>query len=184
MTFELPPAALFCSVILVVSLAAIYDIRYRRIPNWLVLTGILLGVGLNTFLFEWAGLRFSLLGFGVAFLIYFPLYLLRGMGAGDVKLMASVGAMVGWANWVAVFLITAILGGVAAAALLLNRNRLLYGLTNVGYMMGELLSFRPPYARNEELDLGSSRSMKLPHGVFIALGSFLFLAAAWLWAPR
>jgi len=184
MTFEFPPMVLLFIVLLVVSFAAIYDIRYRRIPNWLVLAGMLLGIGLNTFLFEWSGLRFSLLGLGLAFLVYFPLYLLRGMGAGDVKLMASVGAMVGWTNWIGIFIITAILGGLAAVALLFSRNRLLYGLTNVGYMVGDLLSFRPPYARNEELDLSSGRSMKLPHGVFIALGSFVFLTVVWLWAPR
>ena len=73
-----------------VAIAAVYDIRFRRIPNWLVLTGLVLGLGLNTFLFRWPGARASLLGIGLAFLIYFPLYLLRGMGAGDVKLMAAI----------------------------------------------------------------------------------------------
>ena len=184
MTFELPPAALILAVLVVVGIAAVYDIRYRRIPNWLVLTGILVGFGLNTFLFEWKGLRFSLLGLALAFLIYFPLYLLRGMGAGDVKLMASIGAMVGWADWMGIFIVTAILGGLAAIALLLRQSRLIYGLSNVGYMVGEIMSFRAPYVRNDSLDLRSSRSMKLPHGVFIALGSLIFLGAAWLCAPR
>lgn len=184
MTFELPPIAILLAVLLVVGIAAVYDMRWRRIPNWVVLTGILLGIGSNTFLFEWAGLRFSLLGLGLAFVVYFPLYLLRGMGAGDVKLMASVGAMVGWANWIGIFIITAIVGGVAAVAFLLRRNRLIYGLSNVGYMVGELASLKAPYARNEALDISSARSMKLPHGVFIALGSLIFLGAAWMWAPR
>jgi prepilin peptidase CpaA len=184
MRFEFPPVALQVVLLLIAGTAAGYDIRYRRIPNWLVVTGIVLGAGLNTFLAGWSGLRFSLLGLGLAFLIYLPLYLLRGMGAGDVKLMASVGSIVGWSDWVGIFMITAILGGVAAIVLLLGRNQLRRGLSNLGYLLTELLSFRAPYARNEELDISSSKSMKLPHGVVIACGCVVFLGAAWLWAPR
>lgn len=167
-----------------VAVAAFYDIRVRRIPNWLVLAGLVAGVGLNTFLFEWAGLLFSLAGLGLAFLVYFPLYLLRGMGAGDVKLMAAIGSMVGWRDWLGIFIITAILGGIAAIALLVGRKQLARGFSNVGYLIIELLSFRPPYARNEELDVTSSKSAKLPHGAVIAWGCLVFLSAAWLWAPR
>ena len=180
----LPPLVLQIILIAVVAVAAFYDIRYRRIPNWLVVAGLLLGIGLNSFLFEWQGLVFALKGLGFAFLIYFPLYLLRGMGAGDVKLMAAVGSIVGWRDWLGIFILTALLGGVVAIALLLSRKRLGKGLSNVGYLLVELLSFRPPYARSEELDVTSGKSMKLPHGVVIAWGCLFFLAAAWLWAPH
>jgi len=178
-----PPLVFQIVLILVVAVAAIYDIRFRRIPNWLVLAGLVLGIALNTFLFEWAGLVFALKGFAFAFVIYFPLYLLRGMGAGDVKLMAAIGSIVGWRNWLGIFIITAIVGGLAAVALLASRKRLGKGLYNVGYLIVELMSFRPPYARSEELDVTSGKSMKLPHGVVIAWGCVLFLAAAWIWAP-
>lgn len=69
---SLPP--LVCQVVLVllVLVAAVYDARYRRIPNWLVLSGLVLGLGFNTLLFEWRGLRYSLLGLGLGLLIYFP----------------------------------------------------------------------------------------------------------------
>jgi hypothetical protein len=79
-TVTFPPIALQVVLAIIAGLAAIYDLRYRRIPNWIVLTGLVLGIGLNAFLFEWAGVRQSLLGLGLAFVIYFPLYLLRGMG--------------------------------------------------------------------------------------------------------
>jgi prepilin peptidase CpaA len=180
----LPPVVLQVILLLIVCLAAIYDLRYRRIPNWLVLTGLLLGLGANTFLFEWAGLQRSLIGLGVAFLVYFPLYLLRGMGAGDVKLMAAVGAIVGWADWFGIFFLTAIVGGLAALALLATRSQLQRGFSNVGYLVIQLLSFRLPYARKEELDVKSEKSVKLPHGMTIAWGSLLFVGAAWIWAPR
>jgi len=182
MTF--PPVVLQVILLVVVTVAAIYDLRYRRIPNWLVLTGLVLGLGVNYFLFERAGLWESCKGLGLAFLIYFPLYLLRGMGAGDVKLMAAIGSMVGWANWLGIFFLTAIVGGVAAIALLASRSQLKRGFSSAGYLVMELLAFRLPYARREELDVKSEKSVKLPHGVTIAWGSLLFLGAAWIWAPR
>jgi prepilin peptidase CpaA len=178
-----PPEVFQILLIVMVSIAAVYDIRFRRIPNWLVLTGLLLGFGLNIFLFEWAGLRSSLLGFGLAFLIYFPLYLVRGMGAGDVKLMAAIGSMVGWANWLGIFIITGVLGGIIAVGLLLVRGKLRNSLFNVRFALQRLGSFQAPYAR-EELDISSPKSMKLPHGVVIACGTLLFISAAWIWAPR
>jgi prepilin peptidase CpaA len=119
----------------------------------------------------------------LAFLIYFPLYLLRGMGAGDVKLMAAIGSIVGPANWFGIFIVSALLGGIAAVFLLLARGRLGNSLWNVGFLLQRLFSFQAPYAR-EELDISSPKSVKLPHGVAIAGGSVLFLAAAWMWAPR
>jgi prepilin peptidase CpaA len=178
----LPPIVLQVILLLTVCVAAIYDLRYRRIPNWVVLIGLLLGIGVNTFLFQWAGLERSLIGAAVGFLVYFPLYLLRGMGAGDVKLMAAVGAIVGWADWIGIFFLTALVGGFAAIALLASRSQLRRGFSNAGYLVIQLLSFRLPYARKEELDVKSEKSVKLAHGVTIAWGSVLFLAAAWKWA--
>jgi prepilin peptidase CpaA len=177
-----PPIVFQVLLVAVVGIAAIYDVRWRRIPNWLVLAGLLLGIGLNAFLFEWAGLKSSLFGLAIAFLIYFPLYLLRGMGAGDVKLMAAVGAIVGWPNWLGIFVVTSIFGGAAAVVLLLARGKLRATLWNLGFLVQRLGSLQAPYAK-EELDISSPKSVKLPHGVAIACGSLLFLGAAWIWAP-
>jgi prepilin peptidase CpaA len=120
---------------------------------------------------------------GLAFLVYFPLYLLRGMGAGDVKLMAAVGALMGPANWFVIFLLSSILGGLAAVVLLLTKGRVRRTFRNVGYMLYEMAHFRPPYLRREELDLSSPQAAKMPHGVAIAMGSICFLAAVWIRAP-
>jgi prepilin peptidase CpaA len=179
----LPPFA--CQVVLcaTVVIAAVFDVRQRRIPNWLVLAALISGLALNTFLFEWPGLRMSLLGILLAFLIYFPLYLLRGMGAGDVKLMAAVGALVGPANWIGIFVITSILGGIAAVILLVSRGRLAAALGNIGFLFYQATRFRPPFAR-EELDLRSDKSLKLPHAAVIACGVAAFLGAAYTWAPK
>ena len=180
---SLLPVVFQIVLLLMVAVAAVYDIRFRRIPNWLVLTGLVLGLGLNTFWFQWRGARASLMGIGLAFLIYFPLYLLRGMGAGDVKLMAAIGAIVGAANWFGIFIVSSLLGGVVAIVLLLSRGRLMNSLWNIGFLFQRLFSLKAPYAR-EELDISSPKSIKLPHGVAIAGGSVIFLAAAWIWARR
>src|SRR4051812_38165028 len=93
--------------------AAGYDIRYRRIPNWLVLAGIVTGFAWNLFYSSgWSGLGHAAAGLGLGFALYFPLYLLRARGAGDVKLLAAVGAIAGPENCFWIFILTALLGGV------------------------------------------------------------------------
>ena len=185
MSFTFPPVVLQVLLAALVLVAAVTDLRSRRIPNWLTLSGVLAGIVLNSFLnvdrYNW---RTALMGLGLAFAVYFPLYLLRGMGAGDVKLMAAVGALMGPANWFAIFLLSNILGGAAAVLLLLSRGRLWGTLCNLGYMLNELAHLRPPYMRREELDLKSPKAVTMPHGVAIALGSLSFLVGAWIWAPR
>ncbi|MEN6536846.1 MAG: A24 family peptidase [Bryobacteraceae bacterium] len=178
------PLILQIVLAVVAILAAVYDYRFRRIPNWLTLSGVLLGLGLNSFLFGWGGLRTAGLGLGLAFLVYFPLYLLRGMGAGDVKLMGAVGSLVGAANWFGIFIISNILGGVIAIILLFGRGRFGKTFRNVGYMLTEMIALRAPYLKREELDVKSPKAVTLPHGVVIGLGSLVFLVAAAIWAPR
>jgi len=85
------PLILQAVLLLIVVPAAIFDFRERRVPNWLALTGVVLGICTNFGVRHLDGLVTSLEGLGLAFLIYFPLYVLRGMGAGDVKLMGAVG---------------------------------------------------------------------------------------------
>ena len=185
MSLTSPPIPLQVVLAALVLVAAVTDVRSRRIPNWLTLSGVVAGILLNWFLnvdrFNW---RTALLGMGLAFLVYFPLYLLRGMGAGDVKLMAAIGALVGPANWFAIFILSNVLGGVAAVVLLLSRGRLWGTFRNVGYMLNELLHFRPPYLKREELDVKSPKAATMPHGLAIAFGSLAFLLAAWIWVPR
>ena len=171
-----PPGTLILLIALIVAAAA-YDIPYRRIPNWLTASGALAGIAMNMFLYEgWPGLRLAFGGLAVGFGIYFMLYAIRAMGAGDVKLMAAVGAMVGWQDWVAIFLITAIIGGFASLTLMTLRGRVKKTLWNVGFVLTEMKSGRAAYLTNEELDVRSARAVGLPHGAVIAAGTLVFLA--------
>ncbi len=164
---------------LLVLVAGIYDILWRRIPNWLVIPGFLIGVLLNPFIHAndvvWSDRWGAPLGFALAMATYLPLYLLRGMGAGDVKLAAAIGALVGWQAWIIIFILSGLLGGVLAVILMVAKGRARKTFSNIGYILWEMAHFRPPHLRNEELDIANPHAMTLPHGAVIALGGLLFL---------
>jgi prepilin peptidase CpaA len=163
---------------ILVALAAIFDIRSRRIPNWLVLAGLIVGVGWNVYASGWSGLLRGAEGLGLGFILYFPLYLIRARGAGDVKLLAAVGAVVGPGNCLWIFLLTAVLGGAIALVLLMFRGRMRKTLFNVGWIIQDLLHFRAPYRSSDELDVTTTKGLRLPHGAMIAVGTLAFLYMA------
>jgi prepilin peptidase CpaA len=160
--------------------AAVYDIRSRRIPNFLTMSGLAAGVAANAFLFQWEGLKMSLGGFAVAALIYLFLYFLHAIGAGDVKLMAAVGAVTGTQTWLRIFVITAIAGAMGALVLVVIRGRLKQTMWNVFRIVQSLFSLQRPHRRDADLDVRSSKSLRMPHAVPIACGSLIYLwLAVW-----
>src|SRR5580658_7560429 len=176
LAFTLPPPGISVTLIALILVAAVYDVLYRRIPNWLTTSGVFAGIALNSFIYRgWPGLRLSLTGLAVGFGAYLILYSLRAMGGGDVKLMAAIGALVGVRDWFGIFLITAIIGGIAGLAMVAMRGRLKKTLWNVGFILSEMRQGRPAYVGREELDVRSPKSVGLPHGAMIALGTFVFL---------
>lgn len=172
----LPPlvAVLLSAIVLA---AAVFDLRFRRIPNWLTGSGVALGFAAN--LYErgfGSGLLFSLSGLAVATAVYMLLYVLRALGGGDVKLMSAVGAFAGWQNWIGIFLVAAILGGFAAVILAAARGRLKQTLWNAGFVLSEAKRGRPAYLTRKELDVRSGQGMSLPHGAVIAVSTLVYLA--------
>src|SRR6185312_8609054 len=165
------PLAIKILVVSTVLIAALYDLRDRRIPNWVCFAALPLGVFGNVLLLGLAGGLSSLEGIGLAMLIYLPLYLLRGMGAGDVKLMMAIGAAVGPLGWLQIFAITAIIGGVLGIALAFWRGRLFETLWNTRGILADCLHLRLPYKSNPGLHVKNRDALRLPHGVSIALGS-------------
>lgn len=176
MRFTLPPPGINIALLILIIVAAVYDVQFRRVPNGLTVGGMLAGIGLNTFIYRgWPGLQISLPGLAAGFGAYFALYSLRAMGAGDVKLMAAIGALVGVRDWFGIFLITAIVGGIAGLALIAARGRVRTTLWNVGFILSEMRYGRPAYVGREELDVRNPVSIGLPHGAVIALGTIVFL---------
>jgi prepilin peptidase CpaA len=157
------------------AIAAIFDIRYRRIPNWLVLAGIIVGFSWNVYSSGWSGLLHSSEGLGLGFVLYFPLYLIRARGAGDVKLLAAVGAVAGPGNCFWIVLLTAILGGVIALLLLIFRGRVRQTFFNVGWIIRDLLHLQAPWRSSDELDVTTNKGLRLPHGAMIAVGVLAFI---------
>ena len=171
----LAPALQFLLAVLV-SIAAVTDIRSRRIPNWLTVGGLAAGVALNAFLFGMAGLKQSGLGFALAFGVYMVLYVLRAKRAGDVKLMAAVGAISGPGQWLLIFVIASIVGGLVALLMVFGRGRAAATFWNVRLILSEMVHLRAPHKASEELDVRSDKSFRLPGGAVIALGTLLVLA--------
>ena len=89
----------------------------------------------------------------------------------------------GWEDWFAIFVVTAILGGVLALLVMLLRGRVKKTIWNVGYILGEMRHGRPAYISREELDVKSPKSVGLPHGAVIAVGTIFFLALTLRFAP-
>ncbi len=165
------PPSLKITLIVLVVLSGAFDLRTRKIPNWLTASGILAGLGLQLSMEGIPGLTRASLGMGLALLVYVPLYLLRGMGAGDVKLMAGVGAICGPAIWFHVFLATALLGGAIALVFVAAKSRLKRTLINLVSIVGALIRGISPSTRDPALDFRNPRALRLPHGAVIASGS-------------
>ena len=177
--FILPPQKVVMVLLILLLTAAVFDVIYRRIPNWLTVSGVLLGLAMNTVIgAPEAGVVFALIGLAVAFGIYAGLYALRAMGAGDVKLMAAVGALVGWERWFGIFFVTALIGGIMALILVLARRRLKKTLFNISFILSEMKSGRPAYLANEELDVKNKKALGLPHGAVIAVSTVFYLAVS------
>jgi prepilin peptidase CpaA len=177
MTLSLPAPVVTAALIAVVFTAAAFDVRYRRIPNWLSVCGVVLGIGLNASVYGGLpGVAFALKGMALGFSIYFVLYALHAMGAGDVKLMAAVGALVGWQDWVGVFFAASILGGILALIVVVRRGRVRRTFRNVAFILSQMMRLRPAHLAREELDVRSPQAVSLPHGAVIAVAILFFLS--------
>ena len=157
--------------------AALFDLRFRRIPNWLTAGGWITGVAAQTYLQGWPGAKEALLGSALGFGVYAFLFSLRAMGGGDVKLMAAIGSFTGPRQWLVVFVLASLIGGVVAIVAVLTRGELTRVGRNIGVIIWELLHLRAPHAANPELDVASAQARTLPHGVSIAVATLLWLFA-------
>lgn len=162
-----------------VSVAAWFDIKSRRIPNWLVLVGLIASFIFQT-LFNssgsFSGFKAWGLGLLVGFGLFLPLYLLRSMGAGDVKLMAMVGAFIGPMAALEVVLTTLIVGGVLALAVALWSGSLRQTLGNVKFMLTQtMLKTLPGGMQIEATEAPVASAGNLPYAVAIAAGTLIHL---------
>ncbi len=102
---------------------AYMDVRYRRIPNKLVLLTLISGIALNCFFGGWHGLLVSSGGLALAFSLMFFFHVFGTMGAGDVKLFAAIGAIVGVSLVLPTLLVVALMGGLLAVLKMIYARR-------------------------------------------------------------
>jgi prepilin peptidase CpaA len=145
------------------------DWHTRRIPNWLTVSGFLVGVLANVLIYQWAGAKDSLAGSGLALALLFPLVLLRGIGAGDWKLMGALGAFLGPTRILLVLWGAVLLAGIAACVMITRANRWGSTLRNLWDLLRGFVVFglRP----NPDIHLENPQLLSLPFGTVVAVAT-------------
>jgi prepilin peptidase CpaA len=132
------------------GLAAVIDLRTRRIPNALTGSLAVVGIGLAAAQLGTVSLWGALLGGLLGFAFMLPGNMFGATGAGDVKLFAAAGALLGPATTVRAFLFTAIAGGVLALVIALRRRRLAHTIGSTARLVtnGSTAAITAPEANN------------------------------------
>jgi prepilin peptidase CpaA len=162
---------LLLGAVLLAVIAGYTDLRSRRIPNWLTVPGLVIGMAGSTALSGWGGLRSSLLGAGLGLVLLLPFVLLRSLGAGDWKLAGALGAFTGPGALVDLLLGSVFVAGIMAVALVIYKGRVRQTIRNIGHILISLVTFRLPGAR---VSLDNPDSLKIPYGVALAFTVVLY----------
>ena len=160
-----------------VLVASWIDYSQRRVPNWLNLTLIILGFIVQAVFFGWTGMREGGLGLLTGFSLLIVPWLMRAMGAGDVKLMAAIGVFMGpWLTFVS-FALGAVIGGITAVIMTVSTGRLRMAYANLGLIMVKMSSPQTMFSDFASTKSLGSSSMLLPYGVPLSAGTLIILAA-------
>ena len=173
------------SLVGVLVIATFCDLRTRRIPNSLVLAGLLAALSVHVLAEPGRGLlatepgalglSTALAGIAVAFAALFPLYLLRAMGAGDVKLMMVVGAFLGPQQTFGAAMLTFVAGGVLALAMALWQRSFAQLTLNLRFMLTTSM-VRLAGGDSPRFEPLAQTAGRMPYAVAIAAGTLLQLA--------
>jgi prepilin peptidase CpaA len=158
---------LWTPIIPVVLLAAVIDIYCRRIPNWLTVPSLLLGLVANWAVYGWIGVERGFGGIATAVIVMGVLCFLGGMGMGDLKLAAAVGAWTGAPALLFSFVITAMAGGVIAVVYAIWKRRLGAALSSTA----SFLNFGwPGAAAHSRVRVTDPGAFAIPYAPAIAVG--------------
>ena len=166
------------SGLILAAAGAVTDLKSGRIPNWLTYAGLIGGLAARGWLEGWMGIRLGLEGALLGGGVFFMFFLARGMGAGDVKLMAAVGCLAGEKQTATVILATAIAGGLMAIGYMVFYKQVGSTLRNVS----KLVHFRVKSGSrpHPEINLQNSGSIRLPYAVAIAAGALYAVGVLFL----
>ncbi len=147
------------------------DWRSRRIPNWLTVPGLLLGIAVNSWLRGWPGAKDSLLGAGLGLLLLLPFVLIRSLGAGDWKFAGALGAFLGPQNLLTVLLLGILVNGIMAVVMVIQKKRIRQTASNMARMLAAVFSLHLP---GPDLTLDNPDLVKVPFGVAVAIAVILY----------
>ncbi|MBD0371399.1 MAG: prepilin peptidase [Pyrinomonadaceae bacterium] len=160
---------------LLIPLAVIityYDVRYRRIPNAFVLATLTSGIIVNSILGGMHGALESLGGLLLGFILMFMMHVFGAMGAGDVKLFAAIGSVMGAAYVLPMFLIVILTGGLLAVVSALRAG----ALRATAFRVIQILVGLLPGWQMPRFAVPADKRLTIPYGVAITLGSIITLA--------
>jgi prepilin peptidase CpaA len=160
---------LLIGALAVATAGAVKDVIRRRIPNSLTYSGIVTGLLVRAALLGWAGFRGGFLGLLAGGGIFYVLFLLGGMGGGDVKLMGAVGAWAGIAQTATLLVTTAIAGGVLAVGYMIFHQRVRIALSNTVELMRH--HFTKGLKPHPMLNVREADTLRIPYGLAIAIGT-------------
>jgi prepilin peptidase CpaA len=169
-------------LLVTVGLAALIDVRFRRIPNALTLPLLLTGLAGAFFGHHGISPSHALLGCLVGFILTFGQFLLGALGGGDLKLMTAVGAWTGPAGVLAVFMVAAVFGLVTVLAQSLKQGQTAALLRNSAIITINLVHLRQIGCQQVQAVGESCRSIDepLPYGVSVLVGVVTLMAMPWL----
>ena len=163
-------------VTLALIVAAWIDGRELRVPNWLTFSFIITGWIYSTVTFGWAGLGWSLLGTAVGLLLLLPAYAIGGMGAGDVKLLAGVGAWMYSTHTFYAFVWTTVIGALMALGMVLYHKSMAKHSAQFMSILREIMTIRDPNQLSEIAAERKPSMMLLPYGIPMAVGTIAYFA--------
>ena len=154
--------------------AAWIDGKELRVPNWLTFPMVLTGLIYGTCVGGWQGLGFALLGMCVGLLTMLPIYSVGGMGAGDVKLMAGLGAWLGYEVAFNAFLWTVIVGAIMALIMVAYTGEWKKHYGNFLIIMTEFMTIRDPKKLSELAAERKPTMFLLPYGIPMTIASIAY----------
>lgn len=161
--------------------AAVIDGLKLKVPNWLTFPMIISGWIYSATCVAgypwWEGLLYSLLGTAVGLALLLPAYAIGGMGAGDVKLLAGIGAWVWYKDTFYAFAVSAIVGGIIALLMIVVRRSWFKHRTQFWMICNEILTVRDPEKLAAIAAERKPSMLLLPYGIPLAIGSIAYFAA-------
>lgn len=156
------------TALLCAGIAAVFDLKTRRIPNILTGSSILIGLLLHLALGGWSEFGLSVAAAGIGGGVFLILYLAGGMGAGDVKLMTGVACIVGYHSVLELLLATMIMGGIFALVLAVGHGKVKETFRNIiALIVHHRFEGLTPHP---DLNVKNTHTLRLPYAIAIASG--------------